>query len=210
MRSVVASEQVSNLVIEYSGINGLNSLSRAISKIKSKPIGNALISEIEALGQQGKAIKISIVRYETNSSRAMLTSNQAEELDVPDDEDDVMNNLHAYHLSTRLIDGIDAAGTNAALKWNPKVSSILDRLGRLKRDFNANNAYIALAHELIHAYHILKGSALIDTIDDQIRTGTAGETEEKRVIGLGDYSTERFTENKIRAEHNLRPRTSTE
>jgi hypothetical protein len=55
--------------------------------------------------------------------------------------------------------------------------------------------FIGLAHELIHALHGLRGEKLQTTRD--------GGPEELRTVGLGDFTDEPVTENKIRAEHGV-------
>jgi hypothetical protein len=56
----------------------------------------------------------------------------------------------------------------------------------------ASPPFIALAHELIHALHGLKGE----------KKGTTKE-EEERTVGIGDFGDEPISENKIRSEHGV-------
>jgi len=70
-------------------------------------------------------------------------------------------------------------------------------------------AFIALAHELVHASHYLQGSCYRGIGDDLMPDGDSGIMEEEmRTVGFGRYATESPSENAIRAEHNETLRTS--
>lgn len=58
---------------------------------------------------------------------------------------------------------------------------------------------IALIHEMIHAYHGIKGTS---------RSGTGGDVaaEEKMVVGLFGHQDQKYTENKFRALLGMQPR----
>lgn len=70
--------------------------------------------------------------------------------------------------------------------------------------------YIVLAHELIHAWHGMSGT--MELKDKVTIAGPNGQTyelarEEAYTVGLGSYANTRISENAIRAEHRLPPRT---
>lgn len=65
-------------------------------------------------------------------------------------------------------------------------------------------AWIALAHELIHALHHLSGTAYGDSVQ---AAGGEVKREEMWTTGLGPYANTRLSENKIRAAAGLPPRT---
>lgn len=79
------------------------------------------------------------------------------------------------------------AGTRAYCVWNPNI-------------FNTPNgerpAFIGLAHELVHCYHMVNGT---------MKHGY--DNEEQFTVGIGSYEGEEITENAIRAEHNVPTRT---
>jgi hypothetical protein len=65
-------------------------------------------------------------------------------------------------------------------------------------------AYIALAHELIHAYHFLSGNMSNDLARDvQLDKLRAVIIEEALTVGAGTYENTRISENAIRREHGL-------
>jgi hypothetical protein len=88
---------------------------------------------------------------------------------------------------TNEINGRDGTGTTSAIFYNPNVYQTPD---------GDRPPFIGLAHELIHAYHNLIGD-----------TPATRHEDEFRVAGLEPYEDETITENKIRAEHNIPPRT---
>jgi hypothetical protein len=63
--------------------------------------------------------------------------------------------------------------------------------------------YIALAHELIHALHVISG----DVVKDYDWSTDGAIIEEARTVGIGPYANTRISENSIRKEHNLSLRT---
>lgn len=88
---------------------------------------------------------------------------------------------------------VPGAGQSASLAWDP------DDPGP---PYAPRPSFIGLAHELIHAYLILHG------LQYQSVNNTMGlAINEARVVGLGRFNNEPFTENAIRAEHNGNPRT---
>jgi hypothetical protein len=63
--------------------------------------------------------------------------------------------------------------------------------------------FVALAHELIHALHVISGDVV-----KEYDWGTDGAIiEEARTVGLGPYANTRISENSIRKEWNLGRRT---
>ncbi|MBL8896032.1 MAG: hypothetical protein JNM84_00310 [Planctomycetes bacterium] len=93
----------------------------------------------------------------------------------------------------------DAAASDAALgavssiKWDPIHTKTPD---------GSRPPFVALAHELIHCYHNLRGTSTL----------TGGEQkkveDEMRVTGLRGFEQEPISENRIRKEHNVAYRTS--
>lgn len=96
-------------------------------------------------------------------------------------------------------------------KPNPPGSRIADTAyGFISGVLSA--AFIALAHELIHAYHALSGNAETEQIQVTGQRGGNPMTymmarEEARCVGIGPYRETRISENRIRAEHGFPERT---
>ena len=92
---------------------------------------------------------------------------------------------------------INATGVHSRWVWdmstdgNPVVSKSMGKKLQVTIP-----AFIALAHELIHAFHFLTGDA------SPVRL-----QEEARTVGIGRFKNARISENAIRGEHGLMKRT---
>ncbi len=64
-------------------------------------------------------------------------------------------------------------------------------------------AFVALAHELIHALHVISG----DVVKEYSWATDGAIIEEARTVGIGPYSKTRYSENAIRREWMLAVRT---
>ncbi len=99
--------------------------------------------------------------------------------------------------------GQRGAGSPALVCYNPNFnySTALEQLICL-----ATPSFVALAHELVHALHIVNGK--VWRPDDSAggfdeRKEMETMVEEARTVGCGKYAGRRTTENGIRAEHGL-------
>lgn len=63
--------------------------------------------------------------------------------------------------------------------------------------------FIALAHELVHALHVISG----DVVKDYDWDTDGAIIEEARTVGIGPYANTRISENAVRKEWNLGRRT---
>lgn len=89
-------------------------------------------------------------------------------------------------------------GSSVVVKYNPALNySIILKLN--------TPAYIALAHELVHAYHFMSGNMDgSDTWHDPlINMNRMQIIEEAKTVGAGSYENTRISENAIRREHRL-------
>jgi hypothetical protein len=96
-------------------------------------------------------------------------------------------------------------GSVSAIRWDPVHTSTPD---------GSRPPFIALAHELIHAWRNLCGNSYLNAGDGTLGatfTGSgeaAKDADEMKVVGLRGFEQEPITENRIRAEHGLPYRTS--
>ncbi|MDT7953667.1 MAG: M91 family zinc metallopeptidase [Acetobacteraceae bacterium] len=86
----------------------------------------------------------------------------------------------------------NGTGTVSAIKWDPASTETPD---------GARPPYIALAHELIHCMHNLKGTSYMTGIGDV-------KVDEMMVTGLKGYEQQPVSENRIREEHGVHYRSS--
>jgi hypothetical protein len=78
-------------------------------------------------------------------------------------------------------------GSASAISWNPQATQTPN---------GPRPPFIGLGHELIHAHHNLQGTSNIDDVAD----------DEDQATGLGEHSSDPITENRLRAEHNIKLR----
>jgi len=196
------SNEVSNILIETDNGNKFNTCERALSLIKSKPIGRDLLNQIESFKNYGKTVKIKVNGMERNTAFAILSRKQAKQWNVKDNESDILNKKVAYQLSTKQVYPIDGpwnGGADAIISWNNHLTGVLAN-GELSAKQKTTGNHINLAHELIHALHILEGSVLVDSYEKQEQNGVSTLDEERRTIGLDEFSLSKYTENNIRRE----------
>lgn len=101
-------------------------------------------------------------------------------------------------MSTSDANSCNGIGAPSVIKWDPKTTETPD---------GARPPWVALAHELIHCYHNLRGTSHL------IATATSSTDDEKkldemRVVGLRGYEMEPICENRIRKEHGVALRVS--
>jgi hypothetical protein len=93
---------------------------------------------------------------------------------------------------------LPAVGTGSLVRYGDDLAAIYAAAIGI-----TTPAYVALAHELVHALHVISGDVVKD-----YDWGTDGAIiEEARTVGLGPYKNTRISENAIRKEHNLPLRT---
>jgi len=201
MRNIVNSLHLKNLSIEYNHYSDLIDLDFSLRKLKSKPNGKALLEEIERLNENGRKVHLVIDQTLKNNSHATLSAQEILEYDALDDDDLYMLTIAYYH-SILNFNGEKGKGSNAVIQWNPFLSSELDRAGKPNPSLNSSNNFINLGHHLIHAFHMMEGSVLIDPILENL-DNEPSTLEEKRVIGMNEFRNERFSENSLRNEHGL-------
>ncbi len=149
----------------------------ALFRIISRPYGNLLIRNIHSYPfQSNVGYKVCIYRTKQDI------------YDFMTGKDDIVTN------TARRINEINATngvGTSTAIMWNPNI---------INTPHGPRPPFIALAHELIHAWHNLRGDALPEN-----------RWEEMATVGLFQYENYRqITENKIRIEHGVSVRTTYE
>ena len=182
----------------------------ALGEIAAQPVGRDMLTDMsEACGRQGHVV---IIEYGSTGSCA-----------IP------MNNVSPAE--RQKIQVRDAAGPDpVALNGNPDIR--LQRIEGRRFEFQrgrgssavvafmndgdpppddaARPLYIALAHELVHAYHYVLGActrAPIGMIGQGVNDNGRME-EEMRTVGFGKFEYEVPSENAIREEHHLGRRAS--
>ncbi|MCC5077987.1 type III secretion system effector protein [Xanthomonas campestris pv. campestris] len=173
----------------------------ALAKIESTPSGNHLLEGLKPLAAHGKKVLLneSPPWNPAPSAGAVFTDKQRRKYGERESEGEAAVELGLI-TKGRFCKG---EGTNATVNWSPGVGLMVDSEGRPQGQSSeyAEQAFVGLAHELIHAKHIMSGDFKHggDRLDPKSKSGK----EELRATGLGKYASERVSENSIRAENGL-------
>lgn len=173
---------------------------RALDKINSKPIGADLLKILsqrhQGVGIRKKGLKVVIALGQGtligNSSLSLTyqsSTGAGGEIRQPAKPGSVIR--------------LPGSGMGSVVQYNPNIEHQYNAIGVM------TPAFVALAHELIHAMHAISGDV---TKAYSWKNATSGSSngailEEARTVGLGKYANSRITENAIRHEHHLTQRT---
>jgi hypothetical protein len=191
----------------------LDRVNAALAKIAEGPVGRALLDQIARHEAEGKRVVVVLpAPGQESQTLPMLTAAQigatermnakGQKVTISPEYQNKQHNTLALRLSNRpLLGRGKRQGTGAVVEWDPGSSLRLDARGRpTDLDGAADKSYLVLAHELIHALKIQKGTSHVGWGDRHNPLMPAGR-EELRVVGLAWYGGKAITENKIRAEH---------
>ncbi len=151
----------------------------ALDSIASKPVGAALLAGISeksndiSFTSQGVTFTVKILP--TNSQKKSILGKSWRVYD----KGSVTNTMSDAKCCT------PGEGAACAIKWDPKNKKTPD---------GSRPPFIALAHELIHCYHNLRGNSLMQK---------SKENDEAKTVGLAGYEGEPISENRIRREHGI-------
>nr|WP_113865162.1 XopG/HopH/AvrPtoH family type III secretion system effector [Brenneria salicis]NMN91691.1 NleD-like pathogen effector protein (putative zinc metallopeptidase) [Brenneria salicis ATCC 15712 = DSM 30166]RBP65749.1 NleD-like pathogen effector protein (putative zinc metallopeptidase) [Brenneria salicis ATCC 15712 = DSM 30166] len=195
----------------YSSYSFENDVVESLNRIQSGPSGRRLLQKISEESTNEKHVTISEANAgQAPVARPRLTLSQMSKLGSNPTQREFESMLIKESTSSSFI---NKKGTASEIPWSkmaaePEVNSS----GVPIAGANPDNAFIALAHELIHANHHLAGTSKYggSVTRDASSALTKSGKEELRAVGLGKYEFERTgkpTENSIRREHGLPLRT---
>ena len=177
----------------------------ALDKIAQAPSGKRLLADIAAASEGREGKHVSIVPAQSVATRPLLSQRQAEDRNMQqNDYSRDQNNLAGELSKKRTVLRVNVGngpGAKAEIAWDPEQSLKLDSRGRPYQGLfdNPSQAHLVLAHELVHAVHILKGNLKFG--GDRLDPVTQSGKEELRAVGLGKYVKKTpYSENSIRQE----------
>lgn len=190
---VQQSSVVSSLLIESPSQRSVTQTEEALRRIASRPNGNALLQALDAQGKAGKPVKI----YAAPPDSAMQNAARA----VSDIHNPGDNNKRAVARASKGLFG-KGAGASVEIDFNPNKSLALNAAGApTGHTDDPQGAYLSLAHELVHAYRITKGTYTGGGESNGFDPNSRRGKEELRAVGLGKWASKPFSENSIRREH---------
>lgn len=172
----------------------------ALQRIKSRPNGNALLDEIANHSTNGKQLKIFVA---PQGGRMSNVTRAVDDINNPGND-----NFQAVKNASKGLFG-KGKGSSAEIDFNPSTSLALDHEGNPTGIENSSSrAYLSLAHELVHAYRIMKGTYTGAGDQMGFDPNSNKGKEELRAVGLGKWQDEALSENGIRAEQGEQIRSS--
>ncbi|CTP91498.1 putative type III effector protein [Xanthomonas translucens pv. poae] len=179
-----------------------------LDNLGSQPSGNQLLDELTALSNQ-RSHKLTI-REKPLSRRGpmaepVLSGHQLQrhpDLESYEEIREVAGSHYALEKDNR-----PNVGSSVVVSWSAHQTSMgLDRDGYPTCPTASNNDKVSLlAHELVHAKHMMAGTWK-GSYEDRNDASTASGQEELRAVGMGRYAyslTGAPSENSVRAEHGL-------
>lgn len=154
---------------------------------------------------------IRAVQQTDTATRPVLSDAQAKKFNVSKDWRTPEHNARAYQAAAKKRMWRKGEGTSAMVDWNTSQGLTLDTDGVPLSTCDSSKAYLGLAHELIHAYRMLKGTFTTDPngdSGDRYRNGTGAAKEERRAVGLDEFANKKPAENSIRRENTEPERTA--
>jgi len=200
--SIARSHAAPFINIRYETKAELRKTEAALSKLDMGPNGNKLMFELNRLSRNGKTLTIVASNNTTTGALPTLTKSQVRRFGVSESEYDLEHNQIANKLAQKRRFGLKGEGTSAIVRWNPSLSVNVDNDGFHSLVNDEKQAFISLAHELIHGYRMMKGT-YTGGEGDRYTEGTRAQKEEARAVGLGLHSKRSFSENSIRSEHSM-------
>lgn len=182
---------------EYSYKNQVES---ALDKIAAGSSGSALLQDLSAISVcNNRKVTIAKIGAEAPpNTRAVLSAKEVEKY-----EPKTFTNNRAL-AKQRAKKG---KGCNAIIEWSPHSHIELNGNGSpLRLGSNSEESFVVLAHELIHAKHLLAGTSKAYKGGDRYDETSEAGKEEIRAVGIGKYEyrkTMQPSENSIREEHGL-------
>jgi len=161
------------------------------------------LKEIADMSTYEKSVLILVDDNSNSETGGELTYSQMKRFNV-DPED----NQHEYR--KKLVDeATNGKGVRPVVYYNPLEAIEIDRMNNSWAVRNSKLSYVTLAHELVHALHLMKGDSLSQGMnrmkDDP---NIESNDEEYRATGINQYSGSKKSENGVRSDHGLPLRAS--
>ncbi|PPC63841.1 hypothetical protein C1Y41_04140 [Pantoea sp. ICBG 1758] len=167
----------------------------ALYKIKAGRNGNAILNGIRQITTGERRVHIMVNTDGISEASGMLTWEQIARHNVP------VNPTDPQHLSKVLEVASKGESVIPVIFFNPNYSVDVDYNEKSWIVEDKEMAFISLAHELVHAYHLLNGSSLAVNTPHYQDPSFTHQMEEERALGINDFEGYGFSENGVRIDH---------
>ncbi|NIG12927.1 hypothetical protein F3J37_01595 [Pantoea sp. Al-1710] len=183
----------------------------ALARIKSGQNGRNLLSAICQILNHNpdKRLYIDCANHEQGSFvQGRLTDSQVRRFRVSDNPDDPKHEQAMLHLRAPKPDNTPGEGVNPIVRFHPDEAVWTDAMNIGHSVLDPRISFITLAHELVHAFHLLNGTSLATLRDHIWIDGSGQRLEENRAVGSEEFAGNPFSENGVRADHGIPLRAS--
>lgn len=180
----------------------------ALYKLRTTRSGTLLLNRIRNVSTDEKKLMIRVNDNVKTGHMGFLTASQIDKFKMPTNTSDPDHKAAVRMFSHKKFDGTNGDGTNVVVSYNPRQSIGIDVDGFPVNMNDGRHPEAMLAHELVHAFHLMNGTSLATHKNDVWFYGKGQRMEEERATGLGEYRLEPFSENSVRAELGLPLRAS--
>ena len=172
----------------------------AIEKIRSGRNGSCILNALTSEMTPNNALTIMVDVNSNSEAGGELTLSQSKRYGLNLGDDGYIDKVK--HLVKNNIP------IKPVIYYNPINAVVSDRHNKSYLIRDEERAFISLAHELIHAFHLMKGTSKSEGIDRTHDVTSTQIEEEERAVGIGKYQGALFSENGVREDHGIRLRAS--
>jgi len=194
--------------INYHHVMDYEATDSALAKIKSLPSGQNLLNTINYVTTEDKKMMIAVHDDQITATCGYLSKSQIVGYGVNPEIRSEEHQTAVKLLSTMSKNGQGNEGVPVVVTYSPRRNIDIDYEGYPVEGSNPSEAYVGLAHELVHGMHMMNGTSYSSQLDDVWHQGTGQRKEEERAVGIGQFTREPFSENSIRREARLPIRAS--
>ena len=200
--NIVSSKSTVAPFIEIKGENQeeIDKAESALKKIKSGRNGSELLKRLNNLSNGDRTVTIEVDDSRRSHNIPFLTKSQLKKFNI-DPEDLKASNDKATEISQRKGFLRNGEGVSSLVKFNPDYFVRVNEHGTHLYTMEKNSSFVMLAHELVHAYRLMKGSDY--GFDGSEKPGIREAKEERRVMGTDEFSNKLISENGIRKDHGI-------
>lgn len=211
----MSSIAVPGILIRARGREDFNRADSSLASLADSTVGVNLLNEILRHSCHGREVTVFVTRGTNSNTVPKPTQQQMNRLGVyhSDNEQLQIEAARPLALKGRFLKG---EGTSATVYWNPdERTPTLPRHMHVTSDRQPLNSELTLvgidsnrtvvggtstatlAHELVHAMRIVKGTYTDDLTDE------GKSNEERRALGVMEYANDPISENAYRREQQL-------